>query len=289
MDRFTAAQGVYNSTGVENADMKEWRELQTRWHQFGTFVPLFRTHGQWPERELYNIAPEGSPAYESILWYMKLRYNLMPYLYSMAGAVWMNDYTIMRGLVMDFPSDKKVTDISDQWMFGPALMPCPVYKYGARTREVYLPEGAGWYDFYSGKWLKGGQSLSASAPYEVIPLYVKAGSIIPFGPDMQWSDEKPADVIRLYVYEGADASFTLYEDENTNYNYEKGAYATIPITWNEQSKTLTIGQRSGSFPGMLQEREFVVVPVSKDKAQMYDPIAEGTSVKYKGESVSVKL
>jgi len=289
MDRFTAAQGQFNSTGTVNEDLREWRELQTRWHQFGAFVPLFRAHGQWPERELWNISPEGTPTYESILWYMKLRYNLMPYLYSMAGAVWMKDYTMMRGLVMDFPSDMKVRDISDQWMFGPAFMPCPVYEYGARTRMVYLPEGAGWYDFYSGKYLKGGQSFSAEAPYERMPLYVKAGSIVPFGPDIQYSDEKPADVIRLYVYEGADASFTIYEDENVNYNYEKGAYATIPIMWDEASRTLTIGDRKGSFPGMLESREFVIVPVSKDAAHPYDPAADGQKIQYSGASVSVKL
>ena len=191
----------------DKANEGEWQELQTRWHQFGTFVPLFRTHGQWPRRELWNIAPEGSPAYESILWYMKLRYRLMPYLYSLAGAVNREDYTIMRGLPMDYPDDPLVRDLSDQWMFGPALMPCPVYEYGARSREVYLPEG-GWYDFYTGEYLSGGRTVKAEAPLERMPLYARQGSIIPFGPEIEWSDEKPADEIRLYVYAGADADFT---------------------------------------------------------------------------------
>ena len=265
-----------------NAD--EWQELQTRWHQFGTFVPLFRTHGQYPRRELWNIAPEGSQAYESILSYMKLRYNLMPYLYSLAGAVHFEDYTMMRGLPMDFPGDPKVRDLSDQWMFGPALMPCPVYEYKARSREVYFPEG-GWYDFYTGAYIAGGQTLTADAPYERIPLYVRAGSIIPFGPDMQWSDEKPADNIRLYVYAGRDADFTLYEDDGVTYGYEKGAYATIPIHWDDASRTLTIGARKGSFPGMLETRTFTVVVVDPAHPAGFAPDASGTEVHYTGTEV----
>lgn len=237
---------------------QEWRELQTRWHQFGAFVPLFRTHGQFPFREIWNIAPEGSETYESILYYMKLRYRLMPYLYSMAAAVHFSDYTMMRALVMDFPGDAAVRDISDQWMFGPALMPCPVYVYKARAREVYLPEGAGWYDFYSGTFLPGGQRIQADAPYGRMPLFVRAGTILPFGPELEWSDEKAADPLEIRIYEGADASFTLYEDENVNYNYEKGAYATIDFRWNDASRTLSIGERKGSFPGMLKTRTFVV-------------------------------
>ena len=269
-----------------NAD--EWQELQTRWHQFGTFVPLFRTHGQYPRRELWNIAPEGSQAYESILSYMKLRYNLMPYLYSLAGAVHFEDYTMMRGLPMDFPGDPKVRDLSDQWMFGPALMPCPVYEYKARSREVYFPEG-GWYDFYTGAYIAGGQTLTADAPYERIPLYVRAGSIIPFGPDMQWSDEKPADNIRLYVYVGRDADFTLYEDDGVTYGYEKGAYATIPIHWDDASRTLTIGERKGSFPGMLESRTFTVVVVDPAHPAGFAPDASGTEMLYDGKSLQMNL
>ena len=254
-------------------NQEEWRELQARWHQFGAFVPLFRTHGQWPQRELWNIAPEGSETCESILYYMKLRYRLMPYLYSMAGAVHFRDYTMMRGLVMDFPGDAAVRDISDQWMFGPAFMPCPVYEYKARSREVYLPDGTGWYDFYTGSYLPGGQMLTADAPYGRMPLYVRAGSIVPFGPDMEWSDEKPADPLTLCIYPGADASFVLYEDENLNYNYEKGAYATVEFSWDDAARTLTIGERRGSFPGMLKERTFVAAPLG----------AEPVTVTYNGK------
>ena len=265
---------------------EEWQELQTRWHQFGAFVPLFRTHGQWPRRELWNIAQEDSLAYESILSYMKLRYNLMPYLYSLAGAVYFDDYTMMRGLPMDFPDDPQVRDLSDQWMFGPALMPCPVYEYQSRSRKVYFPEG-GWYDFYSGRYVEGARSMTVPAPYERIPLYVRAGSIIPFGPDMQWSDEKPADNIRLYVYAGRDADFTLYEDDGLTYAYEKGAYATIPIHWDDASRTLTLGAREGSFPGMLEERIFTVVIVDPKHPRGFAVDAKGTEVRYNGTEVQL--
>ena len=272
----------------DEANQDEWRELQTRWHQFGTFVPLFRTHGQWPRRELWNIAPEGSPAYESILWYMRLRYRLMPYLYSLAGAVHFEDYTIMRGLPMDFPNDPAVRDLSDQWMFGPALMPCPIYEYKASSREVYFPEG-GWYDLYSGEYIQGAHSQVVPAPYERIPLFVRAGSIIPFGPEMEWSGEKPADDIRLFIYSGADADFTLYEDDGLTYGYEKGQYATIPISWNESDGTLTLGPREGKFPGMLESRSFHVVLVDPAHPEAYDPDAPGKVITYDGSPVSLKL
>ncbi len=271
---------------AKNAD--EWRELQTRWHQFGAFVPLFRTHGQWPRRELWNIAPEGSPAYESILWYMRLRYRLMPYLYSLTGAVAFEDYTLMRGLPMDFPDDPRVRDLSDQWMFGPALMPCPVAYYKARSRAVYFPAG-GWYDFYTGAFIEGGRAREVAAPYARMPLYVRAGSIIPFGPDMEWSDQKPADAIRLYVYAGADADFKLYEDDGLTYNYEKGAYSTVSIHWDDATRTLTLGERQGSFPEMLSERTFHVIVVDPSHPHAYDPDAKGVVCAYKGESVTLTI
>ena len=167
-------------------------------------------------------------------------------------------------------------------------MPCPVYEYKARERSVYFPEG-GWYDFYTGAYEAGGERLTVEAPYSRMPLYVRAGAIIPFGPAMQWSDEKPADDILLAVYAGKDASFTLYEDENVNYNYEKGFFANIPITWDEASRTLTIGERKGTFEGMLQNRTFRVVVVDKDHSWAYDPDAPGVSVPYDGKPVEVKF
>ena len=272
----------------DEKNIDEWRELQTRWHQWGAFVPLFRTHGQWPGRELWNIAPEGSPCYESILASMRLRYRLMPYLYSLAAMVNRSDYTIMRGLPMDWPGDARVRDLSDQWMFGPAFMPCPVYEYKARSRSVCFPEG-GWYDFYSGEWIDGGTELTVDAPYERMPLYVRAGSIVPFGPEIEWCDELPAAEIRLYVYSGRDADFALYEDDGLTYAYEDGACSIIPMHWDEASRTLTLGAREGFFEGMLTERSFVVVPVSPGHPVAWDPDASGTRVAYTGQQISVQL
>ena len=288
--RYMAAQNVWNETGIENEDLKEWRELQTRWCQFGCFVPLFRAHGQWPYREPWNIAPDNHPAYKSILWYHRLRYRLMPYLYSMAGRVHTNHYTMMRALVMDFGTDRNVLDIKDQWMFGPSLMACPVGEYKARTRSIYLPKQTGWYDLYSGEYLAGGQHLTVEAPYERIPVYVPAGGIIPFGPEMEWTDEKPAELIQLYVYAGRDGWFTLYEDEGTNYNYEKGKCATIDIHYDDTARKITIGNRKGGFPGMLKSRRFNVVLVAKEAPKplnMADP--KGKMINYSGKEVSINL
>ena len=270
------------------AHADEWQELQTRWHQFGTFVPLFRTHGQWPRRELWNIAPEGSPAYESILWYMQLRYRLMPYLYSLTGAVNYDDYTLLRGLPMDYPADPEVRDLSDQWMLGPALMPCPVYEYKARSRSVYFPMG-GWYDFYTGKYMVGGKRFQMDAPYERMPLYVRAGSIIPVGPAMEWSDEKPADDLLLLVYAGADAHFTLYEDDGLSYGYERGECSKITLAWNDADRSITIGQREGSYPGMPENRRFRVVVADPAHPFAWNPDAPGTAVPYDGKALNVKL
>ena len=218
-NRYVAAQKLFNEKGVENEDLKEWRELQARWNQFGAFIPLFRSHGQWPTREIWNIAPDNHPTYKSFVYYDQLRYRLMPYMYSMAAWAHFKDYTLMRALVMDFNGDKEVENIGNQWMFGPALMACPVGYYKARNRSVYFPKQCGWYDFYTGEHYDGGQHLVVDAPYEKIPVFVREGAIIPFGPAMEWSDEKPAELINLYVYEGQDGSFQLYEDEGTNYNY----------------------------------------------------------------------
>ena len=290
-NRYVAAQQEFDKTGKENADLKEWRELQARWNEFGCFVPLYRTHGQWPTREVWNIAPADHPAYRSIVFYDKLRYRLMPYLYSMAGMVHFKDYTMMRGLVMDFNGDDKIYDIKDQWMFGSALMACPVGEYQKYSRNVYLPKQKGWYDFYTGKHYAGGQTIVADAPYEKIPVFVPEGSILPVGPEMEWSDQKKPELIDLYVYAGKDGSYTLYEDEGTNYNYEKGKYAIIDFQYDDAQKTLTIGARKGSFDGMLQKRRFNVVLVSGDNQQGISlaKAPKGKKVKYAGQAVTVKL
>ncbi len=290
-NRYVAAQQEFDKTGVENSDLKEWRELQARWNEFGCFVPLYRTHGQWPLREVWNIAPADHKAYKAIVFYDKLRYRLMPYLYSMAGMVHLKDYTMMRGLVMDFNGDDNVLDIKDQWMFGPALMACPVGEYQKYTRNVYLPKQKGWYDFYTGKHYAGGETIMADAPYEKIPVFVPEGAILPVGPEMEWSDQKKPELIDLYVYAGKDGEFTLYEDEGTNYNYEKGKYATIDIKYDDAQKTLTIGNRKGSFDGMLQSRRFNVVLVNEHSNQGISlaNAPKGKMVKYAGKQVVVKL
>ena len=282
-NRYVAAQQFWNETGKENEDMKEWRELNTRWFQFGAFCPLFRAHGQYPFREPWEIAPENHPAYRSMTYYLQLRYRLMPYIYSLAGMTWFDDYTIMRPLVMDFIADARVRDVGDVYMFGPAFMVAPVYEYGARSRELYFPECEGWYDFYDGSFVTGGVTAEVKAPYGRIPLYVRAGSIIPFGPELQWSDQKPADVIDLYIYKGADGSFTLYEDGNVNYDYEKGLYSMIDFIYDDASGILTIGDRRGAFPGMLQERTFNIIPVSKSGKE------SSVSIRYVGDMVSLQL
>lgn len=288
--RFEKAQKLFDKTGEENEDLKEWREMQTRWNQFGCFIPLYRTHGQWPLREVWNIAPESHPAYKSIVYYDKLRYRMMPYLYSIAAWANLKDYTLMRGLAMDFEADKNVNDIGNQWMFGPAFMACPVGYYKMRSRDVYLPNTCGWYDLYTGKHYAGGQTIKADAPYEKMPVFVREGAIVPFGPEMEWSDEKPAELINLYVYTGKDAEFLLYEDEGTNYNYEKGQCATIDFKYNEASKILIIGKRNGFFDGMLQTRRFNIVVVSPQKEQALDfDNASGKTVTYNGNEIKVKL
>ena len=290
-NRYVAAQQEFDKTGKENADLKEWRELQARWNQFGCFVPLYRAHGQWPLREVWNIAPADHPAYKTIVAYDKLRYRLMPYLYSMAGMVHLKDYTMMRGLVMDFNGDDKVLDIKDQWMFGSALMACPVGEYQKYSREVYLPKQKGWYDFYTGAYHTGGQTIVADAPYDKIPVFIPEGAILPIGPEMQWSDEKKPELIDLYVYAGKDGSYTLYEDEGTNYNYEKGKYAVIDFKYDDARKQVTIGARKGSFDGMLQKRRFNIILVDQKKQQGVNlaKSPKGKVVKYAGQAMTVKL
>ncbi|MFT3827264.1 MAG: glycoside hydrolase family 31 protein [Chitinophagaceae bacterium] len=279
--RFEKAQGE---------TLEEWREMVTRWYQFGAFCPLFRVHGQFPYREIYNVAPEEHPAYKSMLYYDKLRYRLMPYFYSLAGKTYHDNYTIMRGLIMDFGADEAVKNIGDQYMLGPSFMVNPVYNYKARERDVYLPATTGWYDFYTGEYKTGGQHISAVAPMERMPLFVKEGSIIPAGPELQYSTEKPANVITLYVYTGKDTQFNLYEDENTNYRYEQGAFANIPITYNEQEKTLTIGTREGAFDGMLQKRTFRIVWVTKNKATSFDPDkSTAQALQYTGKEQKIRI
>jgi beta-glucosidase-like glycosyl hydrolase len=270
--------------------VEEWRELATRWFQFGAFCPLLRVHGEFPNREMWEFGGEYAPGYHAQLKFDRLRYRMLPYVYSLAGAVTHDHATIMRPLVMDFRTDARAQDVADQFMFGPALLVSPVTSYRSRNRAVYLPAGATWYDFWSGVAVEGGRTLDVPAPLDSVPLHVRAGSIIPIGPEIQYTTEKKPDPITLLVYTGADARFTLYEDEGVNYNYEKGAMARIPIQWSEANRTLTIGQRQGAFPGMLKERTFEVVFIDRRRPAGFSfTPAPDRIVKYSGDAVEVNL
>lgn len=280
--RYENSQRIFDQTGQENADLNEWRELNLRWFQFGSFCPLFRSHGQFPYREVYNLAPADHPVYKSLVYYDELRYRLMPYIYSLAGMAYHNNYTLMRSLAMSYTADKQTYGIGDQFLFGPALMVCPVYSYKARNREVYFPAGNKWYDFYTGKQIEGGQKVNVEAPLERIPLFVPAGTILPVGPVMQYASEKKADDIEIHVYQGKDGKFSLYEDEGENYNYEKGAFSNISFEYNDTERTLTIGDRTGSFEGMLVGRVFRIVSIGLTTSQP-------KTVQYNGAKMVIKL
>ena len=259
------------------------RELMTRWFQYGVFQPVCRIHGQ-ASKELYSSTWDATTK-ANLLFMDKLRYRLMPYLYSVAWMTTNNNYTPMRHLVMDFTSDTTVKNIGNEYMFGPAFLVTPVTTQGATSASVYVPAGT-WYDFWTGATLTGGQRTTVSAPLSQIPLLMRAGSIVPMGPEIQYSTER-ADTIELRIYRGANGSFTLYEDEGDNYNYESGAYATIPISYNDNAGLVTIGARSGNFTGMLQNRVFTIVYVSSNhgtgeaKTQSPDCI-----INYSGSQVS---
>lgn len=266
-----------------------YQELFTRWYQFGAFCPIFRVHGADTEREIWFFGDEKSEAYKTQLKFNKLRYRMMPYIYTLNGMVNHEDYTIMRGLAMDFPNDRKAFEISDQFMFGPSILVNPVTDASATKREVYLPKGSNWFDFWTGKTYLGGAQIDAAAPLNSIPLFVKAGAIIPFGPDLQYAMEKKADPLELRIYTGADGSFNLYEDENTNNDYLKGVFSHIPFVWNEANKTLTIGQRKGSFPGMLQNRTINIVFVdSKHGNGELVSNSVDQIIQYTGNAVTIK-
>lgn len=291
---------------LENAD---YRELHVRWIQFGAFCPMMRSHGEGYPREIYQFGKKGTPVYDVIEKYINLRYSLLPYIYSASWDVTANQSSMMRALVMDFAQDKQALDINDEFMFGKSLLVSPVTQpmywknevhgkdtvktedfSAIKTKEVYLPKGADWFDFWNGDKFTGGQKVKKEVPLDIIPVYVKAGSVLPVGPKAQFATEKKWDNLEIRVYEGANGEFVLYEDENDNYNYEKGAYSTIGFSWNNKARTLTIGQRKGTFPGMLSERKFRIVMVDKNKGT--GPNAGTTSdkeVNYNGAKVVVKL
>jgi len=270
-------------------DLENWRELNTRWYQFGTFNPLHRVHGQYPYREVYNIAPDTHVAYKTILHYNKLRYRLMPYIYSMAASVYTDNYTPMRALAMDFPEDRAVEGIGTQFMFGPSLLVAPVTQYKARTWKVYLPQNAGgWFNFHTGKHVGGGESVHVDAPLEQMPLFVRAGSILPAGPVMLHTAEKKSDPITLYVFTGRDADFTLYNDDGLTYNYQKGEYERIPLHYDEATGKLTIGAREGSYAGMLADHTFEIKWITSAKGSGVDlTTTPDEVVNYSGNPVEI--
>lgn len=271
------------------AHLEEWRELNLRWFQFGAFAPIFRSHGQFPYREIWNISPEGTPVYDSLVYYDKLRYTLLPYIYTLAGDVYHRDGIMMRGLAMDFPSDAKVRDINDEYLFGPAFLVAPVTKFKANRRDVYLPAGTTWLDFHTGKRHEGGQTIQADAPLARMPLFVRAGSIVPTGPVLEYVDQKPDAPLTIVVYTGADGTFSLYEDDGRSYGYEKGQFSRIPLSWNEASGELRIGAREGGFAGMQATRTIHVRWVSgpREDVGVLEPAADAT-VQYDGKAVAVR-
>lgn len=234
-----------------------YQELYARWFEFGTFCPLFRTHGHRPQNEMWTY-DKVEPI---LITYDKLRYRLMPYIYSLAWKVTNEDYTIQRPLVMDWRTDSKTWNLGNQFMFGPAILVNPVLKADATHRTVYLPAAAKWYDFWSGTTLTGGRETEANAPLDRMPLFVRAGSIIPMGPEIEFAMQDPAGPIELRVYRGANGEFVLYEDAGDSYDYQRGQHSIIPIRWDDQSGVLTIGTREGAFPGMVEKRIFRVVLV----------------------------
>jgi alpha-D-xyloside xylohydrolase len=263
-----------------------FRELFIRWFQYATFNPILRVHGtrKPDENELWSYGPD---AQNILVNFDRLRYRMLPYIYSLAWKTTSESYTPMRPLVMDFREDPRAQNIGDQFMYGPAFLVNPVTEPQSETRAVYLPQ-AKWYDFWTGSTVDGGRMISAITPLGRMPVYVRAGSIVPLGPEEEWSTEKPADPIELRVYRGADGDFTIYEDENDNYNYEKGVYATIPLHWDDESKTLMIGERKGQFPGMLDTRTFRVVFVQENHGVGVNASDEADKVvQYSGKPITV--
>jgi alpha-D-xyloside xylohydrolase len=271
---------------IGNPDDPAYRELFVRWFEYGTFCPIFRLHGTRTtnQNELWSY---GREVQAILTRYDRLRYRLMPYIYSLAWKVTSEAYTPMRPLAMDFRTDVRALNTPDEFLFGPAILVSPVIEPGATSRRVYLPPGK-WYDFWTGSSVDGGGMSSAAASLDRIPLHVRVGSIVPMGPDLQWATEKAADPLELRIYPGANAAFTLYEDEDDNYDYEKAVHAIIPIQWDDTNAKLTIGERQGKFPGMLERRTFHVIFVGEGHGTGIEPAVHvDKTIEYAGKSVTV--
>ncbi len=284
-----------------------YHELHVRWYQWGAFQPIMRSHNSSPVAvEIYQFGDKGDWAYDALEKYTHLRYRLLPYLYSTTWEVTNKAGSIIRPLVMDFPKDKKVLDMDTEYMFGRSFLVRPVtdslytwqdkkqngYQKNMRKIEktdVYLPEGSNWFDFWTGAKLAGGQTIQREVPIDIMPVYIRAGSIIPWGPAVQYATEKSWDDLEIRVYPGANATFILYEDENDNYNYEKGVYSTITFRWDDSNRTLHISDREGRYPGMLEKRKFKVVLVNHRSGEGDKPLKGGKMVNYTGTAIEVKL
>lgn len=265
----------------------EWQELNLRWFQFGAFSPLFRSHGEEPFREIWNLADEGTEVYKSLVWYDELRYRLMPYTLTLAGETYHRDGSIMRGLVMDYPNDLKARDVNDEYLYGSAFLVAPVTEFKARSRSVYLPAGTTWYDFETGKAHAGGTTIKADAPLGRMPLFVKAGAIVPTTEVQQYVGEKPDLPITLVIYTGKDGKYELYEDDGLTMAYQRGAYSRIPISYDNASGRVVIGARSGRFDGMVDKRTFKVRFIGAGAKPTDFAAAADATVEYAGEPVVV--
>lgn len=301
--------GFFLSRYPRKLEDPEYRELYARWLEFGIFTPMMRSHGADAPREIYQFGKKGDKVYDAIEKFINLRYRFLPYIYSTSWEVTANQSSMMRALVMDFAADKNALDINDQYMFGKSLLVSPVtsamyIKPVARggdtiqaedfstikAKETYLPTGTAWYDFWTGEKFQGGRKVNKETPIDVIPLYVKAGSIIPIGPEVQYAEEKKWDNLEIRIYPGANGSFVLYEDEHDNYNYEKGVYATITFHWDDKKKTLSIGDRAGAFPGMLESRKFNIVIVNRGKGGGENTASEPDQViTYTGKKIRIRF
>lgn len=292
--------GKFNKRKLEDP---EYRELYARWVQFGAFCPMMRSHGADAPREIYQFGSKGMPVYDAVAKFIGLRYNLLPYIYSTSWEVTTRQSSMMRALFMDFSADKNTWNVNNEFMLGKSMLVCPVTdpqyvkKSGTnendvmvedfsavKSQEVYLPATADWFDLWTGEKITGGKKIKRETPLDIQPVYVKAGSILPWGPNVQYATERKWDNLEIRIYPGADADFTFYEDENDNYNYEKGKFSEIKFHWNDKAKTLSIGDRKGDFKGMLSNRKFNLVLAPSG----IEP-ANGTSVAYNGKKKSIKL
>jgi len=295
--------GFFLSRYPNKLEDPDYRELYTRWLQFGAFSPMMRSHGADAPREIWQFGKKGEPYYDAIEKFINLRYKLIPYIYSVSWDVTKNRSSMIRSLVMDFQKDSNCWDIADQFMFGKSLLISPVIEpmytkvvsgegrnikreadfSTVKSRDLYLPNGADWYDFWTNERYNGGVIIKRNTPIDLMPIHVKAGSILPFGPQVQYVEEKKWDDLEIRVYKGADGSFILYEDEFDNYNYENGAYSEIKFNWNDKNRRLTIENRSGEYPGMLQQRRFRVKLIEPNK------VNDERTVEYSGNKVVLSL